>query len=67
MKDKALDAAGRALGGLYLSDEVLSQTHDRHEYVDTETKFMFHDLYGNPMMVENIRIIEWKPKNKDNG
>lgn len=47
---------------LDLSHEKLSQTHDKKEYTDNHTRFMFHDLQGNPMMVENIHITHWAPK-----
>jgi hypothetical protein len=49
---------------LDLSDENLTKTHNKEETV-WKAGFWFHDLQGNPLWIENVPIITWKPKSEE--
>jgi hypothetical protein len=45
---------------LDFSDENLEKHCDKVETI--EKGFMFHDLYGNPMMINDFKVIKYTPK-----
>jgi len=46
---------------LDFSDEILEKCCNKTETI--EKGFMFHDLNGNPMMINEFKVIKWTPKN----